>query len=84
MDFIAQLREFRGRQSFGARRFVDQLRRTIEILRIERRQNLRRSEFGPQARDLLVERDETTIVGIDASCGFQKLQCDVEFAVVER
>ncbi len=55
-SFFAQLREFCRRQGFGARRLVDELRRTIKILRIDRRQNLRRAELGPQARDLLVER----------------------------
>ncbi len=83
-NFIAQLRQFRRRQGFGARRLVDELRRAIEVLGVEGCQDLRRPEFRAQARNFLIERRQTPVSRVDASRRFQELQCDVELALVER
>jgi hypothetical protein len=69
---------------FRPRCLLDQLRRTIEVLRVERRLNLGGAEFVAHAGDALVESGQAAVVGADAAGGFERLQSHVEFAVVER
>ena len=70
-------------ERFAAGRFVDQLRRAVEILRVDGREYLRRTELGPQRRNALVERGQAAVAGIDAARGFKRLQSDVELAFVQ-
>jgi hypothetical protein len=82
-QILAQLGELRFADGLGARGLIDQLRRAVEVLRIDGGLDLGRPQLIAHLGNALIERRESRIVGIDAAHGLERLQRRVELLLIQ-
>ena len=82
-QFLAQLGELRFAHRLGANGLIDQLRRAVEVLRIDGGLDLGRPELIAHLGDAFIERRQARIVRIDAAHGLERLQRRVELLLIQ-
>ena len=83
-QFIAQLSRFGAAERLRPRRFVDQLRSPVEVLRVDGGLDLGGPEFGPQSGNSSIERRQAAVVRRDAAGRLERLQRHIEFPLIQR